>query len=81
MNALAKNDSRYVGKGGPKRAIVAKLDLLQVNLSYVLKNERSELVNEVAQDNQPGRKNYRTLRKSTLNFHVVPVLQKNVRLL
>ena len=33
LNALAKNDSRYVGKGGPKRAIVAKLDLLQVNLS------------------------------------------------
>ena len=33
MNALAKNDSRYVGKGGLKRAIVAKLDLLQVNLS------------------------------------------------
>ena len=33
LNALAKNDSRYVGKGGPKRVIVAKLDLLQVNLS------------------------------------------------
>lgn len=33
MNALAKNDSRYFGKGGAKRAIVAKLDLLQVNLS------------------------------------------------
>ena len=33
LNALAKNDSRYVGKGGPKRAIVAKLHLLQVNLS------------------------------------------------
>ena len=84
LNALAKNDSRYVGKGGAETCNCCKTRLAtsQPLISSQKRAKRAWMrLRRITNQEKKITGLLESLRRNELNCHVVPVLQKNVRLL